>query len=300
MKIKFDDIGPLFKETYKRWFAKDPFRQSATIAYYAIFSLPALLIIVITTAGLIFEKEAVSGQIYDEVKRVMGADTAQQVEAIVIKASKSPKTIWAGVLGIITLLFGATGVFVELQKSLNMIWGVKAKPAKTGKGIWLFLRSRLFSFGLILTIGFLLLTSLVLDTVLSAFSGYVKTIWSTGTMVVFHAIDLLVSFSLITVLFALMFQFLPDVKIRWKYIWTGSMLTAALFTLGRYGLGLYFGKVQPESTYGAAGSVVLILLWVSYSSMILFFGAEFTRAMTLRYRGPIQLGKHVVKIDDHK
>lgn len=297
MKISWKDVPSLLQQTFSSWYAKDPFRQSSTIAYYAIFSLPALLVIVIATAGFIFDKQAINGQIYDQVSRVMGADTAEQVQSIVLKASQSPKSLWAAVLGVITLLFGATGVFAELQKSLNLIWGVEPKPVKTTRSIWLYLRTRLFSFGLILSIGFLLLISLVLDSALAAFSNYMKTFWTAGAVVFFHALSIIISLGIISVLFAMMFKILPDVKTKWRHIWSGAILTALLFTLGRFALGMYFGKAQPESTYGAAGSIVLILLWVSYSSMILFFGAEFTRANTLLYEGRVLPNSNAIKKD---
>ena len=295
MKISIQHVPTLLKKTFQSWWAKDPFRESATIAYYAIFSLPALLVIIVATAGMIFGEKAVNGQIYTQVSRVMGADTGAQIQSIVEKAGHSHNSVWAAILGIITLLFGATGVFAQLQQSLNLIWEVKAKPAKTQKSIWLFVRTRLFSFGLIISTGFLLLISLVVDSALAAVSNYLRSVWPTGTVPIFHAIDIILSLGMICVLFALMFKWLPDVKTKWKYIWSGAFLTAALFTLGRYGMGLYFGKAQPESTYGAAGSVVLILLWVSYSSMILFFGAEFTRATTLYYEGEIKPDENAVK-----
>jgi membrane protein len=181
------------------------------------------------------------------------------------------------------LIVGATTVFAQFQKSLNIIWDVEADPEKSG--IKTLLKTRIFSFGLIVSIGFLLLVSLVVTSVLTALSGWVKQHFPDSVLVLFQILNFIVSFGIVTVLFALMFRFLPDAKIQWRYVWLGSAITALLFTIGKSLLGLYFGKAEPGSVYGAAGSIVLILLWVSYSSMIVFFGAEFTRTYTDE-RGP--------------
>ena len=189
---------------------------------------------------------------------------------------RSKDSIWATIIGIITILVGATGVFVQLQKSLNIIWEVEQKKEKSG--IWKLLKLRLFSFGLILSIAFLLLMSLVVSTLLAAAGDWIKTAWSESLIWIFNILNVFASLLIITVLFAMMFKFLPDAKIKWKYVWVGGFVTALLFTLGKTLLGLYFGKAEPGSSYGAAGSVILILLWTSYSTMIFFLGAEFTKA----------------------
>jgi membrane protein len=274
MKIKFKGLGTIFKNTVKGWNADDPFRQSATIAYYAIFSLPALLVLIINVAGLFFGKEAVAGEISNQVEAIMGEETAKQVSDIVTKAGTIKAGVISTILAIATIIFGATGVFVQLQKTLNQIWDVKQKPTK---GFAKMFKTRLFSFGLILSIGFLLLTSLVISSVLAAFSDWLQVRFADVVAYLLVAVDIVVSLAVITVLFALMFKVLPDVKMRWKDVLIGSFLTSVLFILGKYALSIYFGKADPASAYGAAGSIVLILLWVSYSSMIVFFGAEFTK-----------------------
>jgi membrane protein len=184
-------------------------------------------------------------------------------------------------------------VFVQLQKSFNIIWEVKATPAKSG--IWTLLKSRLFSFGIVLTIAFLLLISLVITSILAVLSQWMVAYWPAYVMPLFQIADFLISLSIISLLFALMFKILPDAKIKWRYVWVGAFLTGLLFEVGKFGLGLYFGKADPGSRYGAAGSVILILLWVSYSSMIVFYGAEFTKAYADHFHGTVAAGKNAVK-----
>jgi membrane protein len=273
--------------------SKDPFRQSAIIAYYAIFSLPALLVIIIAVAGLVFGREAVSGQISSQIGSTIGPDTAKSIEVMIAAASKSKDSILATIIGLITLIVGATGVFAQLQKTLNIIWEVEADDSKGG--FWPLLKTRLFSFGLVISIAFLLLISLVVSSMLSALSNWVKTHWPDGILILFEGLNFLISFGVITVLFSLMFKFLPDAEIKWRHVWMGAMFTSLLFVLGKTALGLYFGKAEPGSAYGAAGSIILILLWVSYSSMILFYGAEFTRAFADHYDGEVRASKVAVK-----
>jgi membrane protein len=284
VRFKISDIGSLFKTTFKEWNNKDPFRQSAVIAYYAIFSIPGLLVLIITITGYFYRRDVASQHILSQVSDTMGAETAAQIKEMLSAVGKSKSTIWATILGIVVLLVGATGVFVELQKTLNEIWQVKVVAKK---GILPILKARLFSFGLILAITFLLLVSLVISSVLAAMSNWINVDTSSFMTFVFKIINFILSFSIISVLFALMFKILPDAKIKWKHVWLGSLLTGTLFTLGKIALAFYFGKANPASGYGAAGSVILILLWVSYSSMILFFGAEFTAAFAKMYSGKV-------------
>jgi membrane protein len=283
--MKLKQLGGLFKDSYKSWNAKDPFRQSAAIAYYAIFSLPALLVLIINIAGFFFGVEAVNGRVMDQIGQTMGHETANQVKEMLASAVKSGKSIWATIIGVVVLVSGSVGVFIELQKSLNMIWEVQTTKQK---GIWPVIRARLFSFGLIMAIGFLLLISLVVSTALAALSSWLNAGDSVWLGVLFHGIDFAISFLVISVLFALMFKILPDVKNSWRDVFVGGMLTGVLFLIGKTAIAFYFGKANPGSGYGAAGSIVLILLWVSYSSMILFFGAEFTKAYSVMRNGKIK------------
>jgi len=284
MRFRFKNLWEVFKTSSKEWYKKDPFRQSAVIAYYSIFSLPALLVLIITFTGLFFDVNEVHKQIVTQISSTMGADTSGQIDEMLQKAKTSKSSVWATIIGIVVLVTGAMGVFVELQKTLNIIWEVKAVP---GKGIWLFLKTRLFSFGLILAIAFLLLISLVISTALAAISDRLTYNGSGVMVIIFQVLDFIISLGIISTLFALIFKILPDAKIDWRHVVTGSLVTGLLFIIGKAAIAFYFGKASPGSGYGAAGSIILILLWVSYSSMILFFGAEFTHAYAA-YKGKIQ------------
>lgn len=282
MTIK--DLSELFKTSFKEWSDKDPFRQSAVIAYYAIFSIPGLLVLVITIAGYFFGKDAVKENILTQVSITMGAETATQIKEMLTNIIRTHSTILGSILGVATILIGATGVFVELQITLNAIWQVKVV---TKKGILPILKARLFSFGLILAIAFLLIISLVISTALAALSDIIKGYTSDFAIIFFNVINFIFSLAVISMLFAMMFKILPDAKIQWKHVWLGSVLTGLLFTIGKTALAYYFSKTDPAYVYGAAGSIILLLLWVSYSSMILFFGAEFTAAFAKKYSGKV-------------
>ena len=291
MNIKTRETARLFKAAFVKWNEKDPFRESAVIAYYAIFALPGLLVLVITLGGYLFGSDAVIGQLHGQISAAMGNDTADQVQDMMKKAGGSTHSIWVRMIGIITILVGATGVFVQLQKSFNIIWEVKAQPSKSG--LWILLKGRLFSFGLVLSIAFLLLVSLVITSILAAISKWMVAYWPAYVMSLFQIANFLISLTIISILFALMFKILPDAKIKWRYVWVGAFLTGLLFEIGKFGLGLYFGKAEPGSRYGTA--VILILLWVSYSSMIVFYGAEFTKAYADHFHGTVAAGKNAVK-----
>ena len=259
----------------KRWWEKDPFMQSAVIAYYAIFSIPGLLVMIISISTIFFKRDVITDNLYTQVSSIMGTETAKQVKEMIIGVYNIDKSLLATIIGLIVVLAGATGVFVELQKALNNVWEVKAKPRRA---ILTLLRTRLFSFGLIVSIGFLLLISLIITTLLSALSGWVLEHWPNIVLMIFYGLKFIISFVVVMFLFALMFKIIPDAKIKWKHLWLGSAITAFLFILGKNLIGFYLSKTNPGSAYGAAGSIVLILLWVSYSSMLLFYGAEITRA----------------------
>lgn len=284
MQFKTKDTTKLLSATFTSWNDKDPFRQSAVIAYYAIFSIPGLLVLVISIAGYFFGNDVVNRNILEQISSTMGSETSIQISQILIKSTESKSTIWGSIIGVVILLVGATGVFVELQKSLNFIWHVEVIPKK---GVFTILKARLFSFGLILAIAFLLLVSLVVSTALSSMADWIKVYSNDSTIAFFNVLNFIFSFAVISVLFALMFKILPDAKIKWKHVWLGSIVTGILFTVGKTILAFYFSTANPASVYGVAGSVILILLWVSYSSMILFFGAEFTAAYAKFYNGVI-------------
>jgi membrane protein len=292
-KQRFNKVGPLLKTAFKNWYDRDPYRESAIIAYNAIFALPGLLVVAMALAGYFFGADAVSGHLHRQITEAMGSGTADQVQAMIMMSMKSRNSLWATIIGIAIIIFGATGVFVEFQKSFNIIWEVKASTAKSG--IWTFLKTRLFSFGLILSIAFLLLVSLVVSSLLSALGAWIQQYWSESLLLVFQVLNLIFSLAIITILFAMMFKILPDAKIKWSSVWIGAFFTSLLFVIGKTALGFYFGNADPGSWYGAAGSIVLILLWTSFSSMIVFFGAEFTKVYSDYYYGAIPPNDIAVK-----
>lgn len=283
--LKIKDILQISKAAFKEWWIKDPFRQSAIIAYYAIFGIPGLLVLIIAFAGYFFGAERVNENLMAQIADTIGSETALQIQEVLTKSTAEKSTLWGSILGITILLLGATGVFVELQTTLNLIWNVKVKPQN---GLWRIIKARLFSFGLILAIAFLLTISLVFSTVLVAISNFISFESSQLMMTLYGIINFVFSLFVISALFAMIFKILPDAKIQWKHVWLGSLLTGVLFTIGKMFLAYYFGKAEPASVYGAASSIILILLWVSYSSMILFLGAEFTAAFAKKYSGTIE------------
>lgn len=290
----------IFKQAFKAWMDKDPFRESAVIAYYSIFSIPGLFVVIITVAGYFFGKDAVNEHVISQVSSAIGGETGDQMLEIIQKQERETKetSVWGTIIGIATLLVGATGVFAQFQKSLNNIWEVKPDTSKSG--ILQLLKIRLFSFGLIISIAFLLIISLLVTTLLTAFGDWLASKFSEAFLVLITALNFIISFGILTFLFAMMLKIFPDAKIRWKDVWIGSAVTTILFILGKYALSLYFGKANPASAFGAAGSIILILLWVSYSSMIVFFGAEFTRQYANIHSGGAEPSDHAIKDENRK
>jgi len=268
------DLAFIFRDTFNQWLDREPFRSTAVIAFYTIFSLPGLLVIIISLAGYFYGEEAVTRRISSEIEGMIGGNTAKDIEAIIANASIHQDFTFASLVGLGTLIFGATGVFYQLQQTLNLIWEVKPEPDRK---ILKMVMDRLFSFGLILAVGFLLLVSLILSALLTVLSDWVAFYFSETFNIVFRFLDLSLSLAVVTFLFAAIFKFLPDAQVPWRDVWVGALVTALLFVLAKFGLGLYFGHSNPASAYGAAGTVILIMLWVSYAGLILLFGAEFTR-----------------------
>ena len=263
----------LLKKTLDAWLEDKALRLSAAVAYYSIFSIAPLLVISIGIAGLAFGEEAVRGQLQGQLTSYIGAPAAEGVQSLIQTASKPSQGIMATIIGFATLLLGASGVFGELKDALNTIWEVKAKPGNTFKR---FFRDRLMNFGMVLVIGFLLMTSLLMTTAIAALNHYLEMMFKLPAAV-WAVIASLVSFSIVTTLFAFIFKVLPDAKVMWRNVWIGAAVTAALFETGKFGLSFYLGRESTASGFGAAGAVILLLLWVYYSSCILFFGAEFTQ-----------------------
>lgn len=262
----------LLKKTYVSWISNDPFEQSAIIAYYTLFSLPSLLIIVVSIAGYFFGKEAVQGRITAQIGDFIGPDSALAIEKMISSAALTNNSAIAVIFGIGMLLFGATGVFFQMKRAMNNIWNVAAKEDT-------FLRmilDRVISFGMVLAVGFLLLLTLTISAGIKILSNYISSSAPVLTTIGLDVINFFISFLFITTLFAAIFKLLPDIKIRWKVTLLGASLTTIFFLIGEFLIGYYFGKSNPGSVYGGASSVILILLWVNYTCMILFFGAEFT------------------------
>jgi membrane protein len=243
------------------------------------------MIVIIFIAGRFFGEEAVQGQIYNQMKSFVGSNAAEQIQTIIKNAAISNKSGMAAIIGIITLLIGATTVFGEIQDSINSIWGVKAKPKA---GIMKLVMTRLLSFGMIASLGFLLLVSLAVTAMVEAIGNRLKEIFPDVAVVLLYIINLVITLGVITALFAIIFKVLPDIRIKWKAIWPGAIATAILFMIGKFLISLYIAKSNIGSTYGTAGSMVILIVWVYYSAIILYFGAEFTKAYAL------QKGVHIV------
>jgi membrane protein len=254
-------------------------RLGAALSYYTIFAIPPLFMIVIFIASLVFNPEDVRSQMFSEVGGLIGKKSAEAIESAIAVQYHGNKGVVASMIAIVTLIATATGLFIELQDALNTIWRVEAKP---GNGLLGFIRIRLLSFAMVVGIGFLLLVSLVISAALAAFSKYVSGLMP-GLGVLWVVANDLVAFGVITLLFAMIFKVLPDVRIPWRSVWVGAVVTSLLFTVGKFLLGWYLGRSSTVSAYGAAGSIVLVLLWVYYSSQILFFGAELTKAYAKRH-----------------
>lgn len=274
-KDTLKNTGKILKETFTGFMNDKGLKLSASLSYYTVFSMAPLLLLIISLAGAFFGREASEGRIFEEINGLIGGEAALQVQQIIRNLELSGKTTLSVIIGAVTLVIGATTVFGEIQDSINMIWKVKAKP-KRG---WLkLIKDRLLSGSIIVGLGFLLIVSLVINGALLALSDILKSHFPDLTIIIFNIINIIVSFLVITVLFGVIFKVLPDAKIAWKDVRAGAFFTACLFLLGRYLIGLYIETTAAGSPYGAAGSLIVILLWVYYTAAILYFGAEFTRA----------------------
>ncbi len=287
MKKLISNLPKLFMLTYQGWKEDKASRLSAALAYYTVFSLAPLLVIVIAITGLFWQREAVQSQVMSQVEGLVGAEGRTFVSDLLTSASNPAEGITATIIGIITLFFGALGVFNELHNSLNTIWDVKEEETKGFlESIKKVVFSRLLSFTMILGIGFLLLVSLVISAGLSAAQETIGNAIPISEIIL-QIINLVISIGAITVLFALIFKFLPDAEIAWRDVWLGAFVTAVLFSLGKLLIGLYLGNSAVASSFGAAGSLVLLLIWIYYSAQILFFGAEFTQVYANNYGSKI-------------
>lgn len=289
------DIWDVIKKTAINWNNAGPWRQGAILAYYSIFSLPALLLIIIVFAGYFFGEDAVSKELSAQISTLTGTETARAVEIMVANASETGSSRIAIIIGLGLLLFGATSLFYHLQLSLNRIWGVIPKPKQA---FVKYIKDRLLSFGLVLLIGFLLLLSFVVTSLLAALGDWLKTHWPEVTTSLLYFSNYLISLLVTTTLFTLMFKILPDAVIRWRAVWFGGLITAILFAIGQYGLSMYFSMADPASIYGAAGAIILILIWAFYVALILLFGAEFTHQWANKFGHGIKPKGSAVLLED--
>ncbi|WP_417601387.1 YihY/virulence factor BrkB family protein [Owenweeksia hongkongensis] len=289
MRINPKSIWEMLKATAKSWNDSDPFRQSAIIAYYAIFSIPGLLMIVIWVAGSLFGADAIRGEISAQASQFMGAEAAKGVEDLLASAELDQSSFIMKAIGVLTLIFGATTLFFQLQKSLNYIWDVESSPEN---GIKKLILDRASSLGLILVIAFLLLITLVLSAIISILGNWIDNNFGDVLLYAVQLLNFVLSLGVVSLLFAVMFKFLPDVEISWKSVWVGSIVTAVLFSIGKTLLGFYFAHADPSSSFGAAGTIILVMIWVNYTCLILFFGAEFTQVHARKYNHKIRPSKH--------
>ena len=284
----------LLKDTFKEWNEDKAPRLAAALAYYTAFSIAPLLIVVIAIASFAFGEEAVRGQLDNQIQEVVGAEAASAIQDMLAATAQEDAGVLASVIGVVTLLLGAAGLFGQLQDALNTVWGVEPKP---NQGILATLRSRFLSFTMVLGVGFMLLVSLILSTALTALNTWMTNLLPGGGIVL-QIINQVISFGVITLLFAAIYKILPDVEIQWRDVWMGAAVTALLFTIGKFLIGLYLAQSSVSSSYGAAGSFVVLLLWVYYSAQILLFGAEFTQVYASRYGSQIVPSENAQFISD--
>jgi membrane protein len=290
-KITFKGIIEVIKKSFSGFGDDKVTKLSGSLAYYTVFSMGPLLVVIISLCGLFLGREAVEGKVYHTLTGFVGSDTAAQLQEIIKNASIAGKSKIAAVIGTITLIIGATTVFAEIQDSINGIWGLKPKP-KRG---WLkMLKNRFLSFSVIISLGFLLLVSLGITTIIDGFSERLRAHFPDVTVVVFYIVNLFITLAVTALIFAVIFKVLPDAEIRWKDVAAGALATAILFMLGKFAISFYISKSNVGSTYGTAGSLVVLLLWVYYSSIILYFGAEFTKAYAVQYGSEIHPNHYAV------
>jgi membrane protein len=291
----FGNAFSLLKQTFNEWLQDKAPQLGAALAYYTVFSLAPLILVLLAIVGVIFRNDPAGAwdKITQQMSYFLDPSAVQVVQSIAQKASQPGKSTIATIIGVALALFGASGVFGQLQDALNTIWGVKAKP---GGGIWRFLRSRFLSFGMVGGICFLLLVSLILESLLKGFSHYVQSVLP-GGLAIAMSVYLIFDFGVVVLLFALIFKLLPDVQIQWRDVWIGAVLTAIFFGIGKWLLGFYLGSGAAGSAYGPASSLITLLLWVYYSSQILLFGAEFTQVYADRAGRGVKPDEYAVRVE---
>lgn len=294
-KGKFHPVwswGPLFVESFNDWLADRALRFSAALAYYSIFAMAPLVIIAIAVAGLAFGEEAARGEVYQQIEWLLGPKGAIEIQTLIQASNDTHKSLLATVVGVVTLLIGASGVFGQLKDALNSIWGVMLKPG----GIVTSIKEHLLNFSMVLGVGFLLIISLLLSAVLQALNSFITGYLPIPSFVA--PLTAVISFLIVVLLFALIFKVLPDVEIGWQDVWIGASVTALLFTVGKYLIGLYLGTSSIASSFGAAGALILILVWVYYSATIFLLGAEFTKVYASRYGSGIHPSRNACFVSE--
>jgi membrane protein len=290
-KITWKGILGLLKDTFTGFVDDKVVKLSGALAYFTVFSIGPMLIVIIFFADIFYGRAAIEGTVFSQIKGLVGASVALQIQETIKSASLSGKGTITGIFGVITLLVGATTVFAEIQDSINTIWGLKPKPKK---GWVKMLINRLLSFSIVVSLGFLLLVSLIITGLVEALSDHLVKVFPDLAVLVIYVLNLLVTFGVVTLLFAIIFKALPDAKIKWRDVITGAMVTAVLFMVGKFAITFYIGSSNVSTAYGTAGSLVILLLWIYYSSIILYFGAEFTKAYATTYGSLIQPNQYAV------
>ena len=290
-KVTLKGLSHVLKESLSKFGDDKITKLSGSLAYSTVFSMGPLIIVIISLCSIFLGKEAIEGKIYEQLKGFLGSDSAKQLQDIIKNAAISGNSKIAAIIGGITLLIGATAIFSEIQDSINGIWGIKPKPKKG----WIkFLQNRFLSFSLIVGLGFLLLVSLSVNTLIDGFNAKLQVWFPDVSVVLFYIINIILTAAIVTLIFAVIFKVLPDADIMWKDVTAGAFTTALLFMLGKLGISFYVSKSNVGSTFGTAGSLVILLVWVYYSSIILYFGAEFTKAWSVNYGLPIKPNHYAV------
>lgn len=290
-KVTFKGMLEVFKNAFRGFGDDKVTKLSGSLAYYTVFSMGPLLVVIISLCGLFLGREAVEGKIYTTLTGFVGSDTASQLQEIIKNASLAGKSKMAAIVGAITLLIGATTVFGEIQDSINDIWGLKPKPKR---GWVKMLQNRFLSFSVIVSLGFLLLVSLGVTAIIDGFSERLRAYFPEVTVIVFYVINVAITLAVTTLIFSVIFKVLPDAEIKWKDVLAGAIATSILFMLGKFAISFYISKSDVGSTYGTAGSMVVLLLWIYYSSIILYFGAEFTKAYAVKFGSEIHPNHYAV------
>ena len=297
MKKLTKSIWSITKQSFSDFIDNKVLKLSAALAFYTIFSLPAMLIIVISVSDIFYGRAAIEGTLYHQIAGFVGNEAALQIQQAIRGAALSQSSYFATIVGIVTLLFGATSVFGEIQESINQIWKLKAKPRK-GKGFLKLLINRLLSFSLVISLGFLLLVSLLINGLMDLLITRLTSMFPELTVIVVYAVNVIITFGITALLFAMIFKVLPDARIKWKHVKAGAITTAILFMLGKFLIGYYLGHSKLSSTYGTAGSVIVMLLWVYYSAMILYFGAVFTHVFAVHTGSRIYPSNYAVWVQE--